>query len=661
MRHPSGLYNEALRAECGKRTDKLAIATWLKKNHAARVIARFGAEAPAKDLAARPWACRYTIPIHKESPRVLEARLLDTPRAPPWMTLALPASEKADALVDPRPAFPYSAGDKEPEVENDAEDILLEQVADAKGPVDLSLVRKRSELRRLRVYRENLERQKTLRKEIRTQLKRRYPQMPLVKGERQHKGHKPRTPAAMEKDSPDLLEAWPYGTTSMFRNKLTPEMKQLAAAYIAEHILPSNSVHVPETQAVQHSAELRQPFYGRIAPVLRMYACSTPECDFGDAGDIEEGEDPSMVELKRLGVISDEVLLETIERKAGEGKWNPKMVEGLRDRVRKRKRGAEGIGRESKKLRLLRPLLSEGKRGQKRGANYGEEAPRKRRRNSRFNPATIEEDGGSSSPEPEIGSSAKLAGARKRLMGQVSRSRRAEDVLARMGMSTAVAETRVQRPGMPSAAEPVELPQSPEITEIPVSPGTVEFPPSPQTSGFPPSPSPPEDRGDRACEHPEADSETELWGDDDDAESVSGTSSPGSSNGERPPTSPSPSSESEEPTSEREESPASTSTASSQVINSPTSGSASSDSGADAPSKGKIDPWATNPYLHPENDEPTSPAPGKPAFFLPKVRSPSPDERELRPSEFSLNLREEERKARAKTGVLAANMLSLDS
>ena len=49
-------------------------------------------------------------------------------------------------------------------------------------------------------------------------------------------------PSALHRDSrgnlPRLSEVWPYGTSTMFRDKWTPEMKKVTKAYMEEHTNP---------------------------------------------------------------------------------------------------------------------------------------------------------------------------------------------------------------------------------------------------------------------------------------------------------------------------------------------------------------------------------------------------------------------------------------
>lgn len=211
---------------------------------------------------------------------------------------------------------------------------------------------------------------------------------PLVEGDTPRRGRDPVAPGEVPPyDLPELPEVWPYGTSSMFRDKFNDDNKLLAAMYITEHILPGF-----RGWSMQGLSErMRHQLHRRVGPILRTYTGRSGGDDWGGPGDVSEGEDELILELKHLGVTADEVLLENLGGEALAALAGDTAVENLERRVEKRKRAAEVAGYEPGELRLLAPLETLGQGSGKRRSSDGGEWPAKRRKREDRSPSTDEE------------------------------------------------------------------------------------------------------------------------------------------------------------------------------------------------------------------------------------------------------------------------------
>lgn len=311
----------------------MAIARWLRENHGGRLVATFGPVCPVFDEGETLWRRRD------------------------WRYASRRWDEEKTAAEDQDGAG--NVGNCLLDVKMVGSEVVIPSASEGDqggGPYH-SRVNKRAEQRRPVLHKDELRRQEQLRAEAREQLKRAYPQTPLVKVRPLAKGEKPpagRDPIDTDKDKhknlPPLPEVWPYGISSMFKDTFSPEMKKLAAAYVADQLAVSRGGSTRRSTESESSKDTNHLIYSRIAPILRTYAHKSEDNDFGDPGKIEEGEDDWIAELKRLGILFDEAFLREFEAQVAE---DP-VLQAMEERVLKRKRVAEEEGRELKKLKLSR-------------------------------------------------------------------------------------------------------------------------------------------------------------------------------------------------------------------------------------------------------------------------------------------------------------------
>lgn len=355
LRNPFREFSWDLLGECGKKSDNVALARWLSKYHAGRIVARFsaGAQDPLCDSTEGLWRCKQD---YLSTARVEER--FYTPETSRFVTPRT-SPEPGDADSGPGLSKP---GDSSFDLEMAGLDAGLEELLprgwedDEEHPSYASLVNERIEQRQLAIYKAELKSQRAVRAGTKEQLEKSQPQTPLVRVRPLAKCEKPppgRDPIGpKQKDLPALPEVWLYGISSMFKDRFSPEMERLTEAYVHDYIPPpSPGPCATEINEAKLPKGMIHSTHGRIGPILRTYACGSENDELGDPGNVSEGEDEWIPEPKRPGLLIDEGLVDGCPG----GMTRRPASKKLAERIQKRGREAEAKGRDPKRLKLLGP------------------------------------------------------------------------------------------------------------------------------------------------------------------------------------------------------------------------------------------------------------------------------------------------------------------
>lgn len=188
-------------AECGKRTDRVAVAQWLQRHHAGRIVAELRREAPAWDQTEKLW--RHDKVVERKWGTSDEGSRSDSSGSPPLgpvSGLHVPLGISA--------SFELAVPDQGV---SDASDLgrRLSKGWKKRDPGFLSATNEEIERRRRETYQEEMRRQRALRSQARENLKMSHPETPLVRVRKLARGERP--PPGRNPVSPPPNTAPPEG------------------------------------------------------------------------------------------------------------------------------------------------------------------------------------------------------------------------------------------------------------------------------------------------------------------------------------------------------------------------------------------------------------------------------------------------------------------